>query len=154
MTLDEEQCWARLATARHGVLGTVHRRRGVDAVPVVFAVLPAGPRAPGGGAGRPYLVIPVDTVKAKRSARLQRLVNIEADARCVLLVDHYDDDWSRLWWVRVHGRGTSTTLDGGAAARLAERYPQYREPGSVIGGLILEPSEVSGWCAGEVSAGS
>ena len=141
MTLDEERCWARLATARHGVLGTVHPRRGVDVVPVVFALLPAVP---------PRVVIPIDTVKPKRSGRLQRLRNLEADARCVLLVDHYDDDWSGLWWVRVHARATPARVDDDIVARLADRYPQYREPGSVVGALILQPTEVSGWSAGRM----
>ena len=39
----------------------------------------------------------------KRSARLQRLRNIEANAEVCLLVDHYEDNWSGLWWVRVDG---------------------------------------------------
>ena len=43
------------------------------------------------------LVIPIDTVKAKSGERLQRLVNLDVDSRAVLLVDHYDDDWSQLW---------------------------------------------------------
>ena len=92
MQLDTTECWARLAAAGHGVLGTVHARRGVDAVPVVYVV-------EGGG-----VVVPIDAVKAKRGPRLQRLRNLEADPRVVLLVDHYDDDWPQLWWVRVHGR--------------------------------------------------
>lgn len=151
MTLDEERCWARLAAARHGVLGTVHPRRGVDTVPVVFALLPAAPSALDAGVVRPRVVIPVDTVKPKRSGRLQRVRNLEADARCVLLVDHYDDDdWSRLWWVRLHARATPTSVDEDIVAPLADRYPQYREPGSVAGALILEPTEVSGWSAGRM----
>jgi PPOX class probable F420-dependent enzyme len=150
VTLDEERWWARLATGRHGVLGTVHPGRGVDVVPVAFAVLPAAPRALDTGVVRPRVVIPVDTIKPKRSGRLQRMRNLEADARCVLLVDHYDDDWSRLWWVRVHARATPASVDDDIVARLADRYPQYREPGSVVGALILEPTEVSGWSAGRM----
>ena len=64
--------------------------------------------------GRPH-VVPVvfvlvgDVVytaidaKPKKSSRLQRLVNLSAEPRCSLLVDHYEDDWSRLWWVRADG---------------------------------------------------
>jgi PPOX class probable F420-dependent enzyme len=138
MTLSEEECWARLAGARHGVLATVHALRGVDAVPVVFAVTSPG-----------RIVIPVDAVKAKRSARLQRLVNIERDPRCVLLVDEYRDDWSQLWWVRVHARAQwSAAASGELRAALAERYPQYRPSGTVLGVLTLEAPSVSGWRAG------
>ena len=133
------------------MLSTRHTRRGVDAVPVVFAVLPGGAREPR------RLVIPVDAVKAKRSPRLQRVVNIERDPRCVLLVDHYEDDWTRLWWVRVHGRARwwewsedagRAGLAAAARATLADRYPQYRPSGSVVGGLVMEVTEIQGWRGG------
>ena len=38
VTLDTEECWTRLTESTHGVLATLHPERGVDAVPVVFAV--------------------------------------------------------------------------------------------------------------------
>ena len=44
----------------------------------------------------------IDKVKPKKSSRLQREDNLEADPRGALLVEHWDaDDWSRLWWVRA-----------------------------------------------------
>lgn len=131
MRLNLEECWARLRTSTHGVLGTVHAERGVDAVPVVFAV------------DGEVLVVPVDTVKPKASTRLQRLANVERDPRCVMLVDHYDDDWSQLWWVRVHA--TATVVDGTNDA--LERFAAYREPGSVVQSIVLTPTEVTGWSA-------
>jgi len=135
VTLDEAGCWVRLESARHGVLGTAHARRGVDAVPVVFAI--AGGR----------LIVPVDTIKAKRARPLQRLRNLERDSRCVLLVDEYDDDWSRLWWVRVHGQGVETAPTAEMVDLLAERYPQYRLGGSVTAVVVVSPSEITGWTA-------
>jgi PPOX class probable F420-dependent enzyme len=130
MTRDE--AWSLLAGADHGVLATVHPERGVDAVPVVFAL--DGDR----------VVLPVDTVKAKTTTRLQRLENVARDPRCVLLVDHYDDDWSQLWWVRVHG--TARVVDGRAGA--LTRFPAYREEGAVTATIVLTPSAVTGWRAG------
>lgn len=66
--------------------------------------------------------------KPKRTQHLQRIVNLRHDARCTLLVDHYDDDWSQLWWVRVDGhadvRDVRAAADPGLAA-LARKYPQY-----------------------------
>jgi PPOX class probable F420-dependent enzyme len=44
--------------------------------------------------------------KPKRSARLQRLANVASEPRCSLLVDHYEDDWSKLWWVRADGEAS------------------------------------------------
>ena len=134
MRLDPDACWERLGRHAHGVLGTVHPDRGVDAVPVVFVVADH------------QIVIPIDTVKAKSGHRLQRLVNLDADDRCVLLVDHYVDDWTQLWWVRVHGRGTERDatphLD-----RLADALPAYREAGSVTSVIVLTVDELAGWTA-------
>ena len=132
MRLNAEECWERLGDRGHGVLATAHPERGVDAVPVVYAVID----------GR-ELVVPIDTVKAKSTTRLQRLTNVERDARCALLVDEYDDDWSKLWWVRVHA--TATPTDEPFAE--LERFEQYRAPGSVVGALRLTPTGVTGWHA-------
>lgn len=119
------------------MLGTIHPVRGVDAVPVVFA----------GGRDRIYL--PVDTLKPKRSTLLQRVTNLESDPRCVLLVDHYSEDWDELWWVRLHGTASICTPADLEIARsaLAARHPRYREPGSVATALALTPEKVSGWQA-------
>ncbi len=76
--------------------------------------------------------------KPKTTNRLQRIRNIEANPSVSLLVDHYDDDWAELWWVRVDG--VARVLDRGeeyAAALdlLEKKYAQYREtrpPGPVI----------------------
>ena len=136
MTLDEDQCWKLVASARHGSLSTVHPTRGVDVVPVVYAVLP----------GR-RIVVPVDAVKPKTTARLQRVVNLERDSRCVLLVDHYEEDWSRLWWVRAHSSAVISSATPEVVAALAARFTQYEAPGTVISALILTPATMSGWSA-------
>ena len=132
MRLPADEAWTLLRTSDHGVLATVHPERGVDAVPVVFAV--DGER----------ILVPVDTVKAKSTTRLQRLVNLAHDPRCVLLVDHYDDDWSQLWWVRVHA--TAAVVDGRVEALTG--FPPYRAAGAVAATIVLEPSAVTGWRAG------
>ena len=85
-------------------------------VPVCFAYLD----------GRIYL--PIDE-KPKRSLRLKRLRNIEENPQVALVFDRYDENWSRLGWVMVHG--TATVVDGGseherALTALRERYAQYR----------------------------
>ena len=134
MRLNAEECWARLATAAHGVLATVHPERGVDAVPVVFAVAP----------GR-RLLLPIDTVKAKSTTDLQRLANLADDPRCVLLVDDYGADWSQLWWVRVHG--TAAPAPDESPAPLVAKYPAYAEPGAVEAVLVLTPTALTGWAA-------
>lgn len=76
--------------------------------------------------------------KPKTTMRLQRLRNIEENPAVSLIVDHYDDDWAQLWWVRVDGgaRMLNEGRDYNAALDLlAEKYWQYRNsrpPGPVI----------------------
>ena len=140
MRLAEDEARARLAAHDHGILCTVHAERGVDAVPVAYVLDEDG-----------YVGVPIDRVKPKTSSRLQRERNLEADPRATLLVEHWDrDDWSRLWWVRVELRwqadaaAASRTAD--LAARLAGRYPQYRDqPFDRV--LVLRIVGVAGWAA-------
>lgn len=140
MRLTEDEARARLAAHDHGILCTVHVERGVDAVPVVFAVDEDGD-----------VGIPIDRVKPKAAGRLQRERNLEADPRATLLVEHWDpDDWSRLWWVRAELRWRHDVDRDRAeslAERLAQRYPQYRrQPFARV--LVLRTVGVSGWAAG------
>jgi PPOX class probable F420-dependent enzyme len=132
-----EQCWARLRETSHGVLSTMHPERGVDAVPVVFAVVDDG------------LVVPVDRVKHKRSTDLRRVRNIAGDPRCVFLADHYEDDWTRLWWVRVHARAETLVDDDAETGRraLAARFAPYRTRDAIAAVLLLRPTLVRGWAA-------
>ena len=139
MRLAEDEARARLAAHDHGILCTVHAERGVDAVPVVYAVDDG------------YVGVPVDRVKPKASSRLQRERNLEADPRGTLLVEHWDrDDWSQLWWVRaeLRFRGDGTGREAPLAARLAERFPQYRDrPFDRV--LVLQVVGITGWSASQ-----
>lgn len=140
MRLTPEQAWERFAGHDHAVLCTLHPVRGVDAVPVAFAVDDDG-----------FVGVPVDTVKAKASGRLQRERNLEADPRATLLAEHWDGaDWTRLWWVRATVRyipEPGAAREEALAALLAARYPQYRDrPFTRM--IVLRVDEVSGWAAG------
>jgi PPOX class probable F420-dependent enzyme len=141
VNLSNDVCWSRLADSGHGVLATVHARRGVDAVPVVYVVVPGSLGA--------TIVVPIDTVKPKRPGRLQRMANIEADARCVLLVDRFSDDWSQLWWVRVHADAAASPVTEAVATRLSDHFAEYRRLGAVAAVITLRPTEVSGWSASQ-----
>ena len=66
--------------------------------------------------------------KPKRSAHLRRLDNVGSHPVATLLVDHYEDDWSRLWWVRVDGPARLVDDDAErvrATRLLREKYPPY-----------------------------
>ena len=65
-----------------------------------------------------------------------------------LLVDHYEDDWSKLWWVRADGVArileAATAEATHAIALLAARYPQQPATGAV---LAVDVEQWSGWTA-------
>ena len=88
--------------------------------------------------------------KPKRTTDLKRLRNIAANPAVAVLFDHYEDDWSRLWWVRIDGAARIVD-DELAAARaidlLAGRYEQYLQgrPGGPVVAISIE--RMSGWSA-------
>lgn len=101
---------ARLATV--GPDGQPH------VVPIVFAL--EGER----------LYSAVDE-KPKRTRRLQRLRDIEANPLVEVLIDEYDDDWTQLWWVKLRGTARAVEHSERALELLQGKYEQYRaEPPS------------------------
>jgi PPOX class probable F420-dependent enzyme len=134
-----------------GPPGWVLARFAGEPVARLATVSPAGPRlvpvtfAWHGGAA----VWAVDDVKPKRGRRLRRLDDLAADPRAALLVDHYDPDWSRLWWVEL--QGVAERLEGeraeAALDALAARYPAYRArrpPGPAV---AVTPRRWAWWSA-------
>jgi len=82
--------------------------------------------------------------KPKRTRRLRRLENIAANPRVEVLIDHYEDDWSRLWWVRLRGRARIVE-DRRAVELLAAKYPQYRDRPPAGPVIAIEIEERSEW---------
>ena len=115
-------------------LSTVRPAGAPHVVPIVFALVGE-------------TVFSAVDAKPKRSSALQRLANVRADARCALLVDHYDDDWGRLWWVRADG--TAEVVDEPAAhpgiRALVQRFPQYRDEPPSGPLLVVTVHRWSGW---------
>src|SRR6266487_2250637 len=95
--------------------------------------------------------IPLDE-KPKRvdESKLRRVRNIEAQHEASLLIDQYDDDWSRLGYVLVNGHAgllqPADPLHAQALLLLRERYVQYRtmklERHMVI---VITPGRVTSW---------
>ena len=135
--MDEARWRAHLAAARVGRLATVRPDGAPHVVVCCFVV----------EGDRVWTAI---DAKPKSGAPLQRLANVRANPRASLLVDHYEEDWEALWWVRVDG--TAAVLESGneeerAIAALTARYPQYeraRPPGPVIA-IAIE--RITGWSA-------
>lgn len=118
-------------------------------------------------AGRP-LVVPVCFAfdgealysavddKPKRRRDLRRLRNVEENPHVSLVVDQWDEDWTRLSWVIVEGAGD--VLRGGpdatrAVALLRGKYPQYAAMdlegagGATV--LRVRPGRILAWRAGD-----
>jgi PPOX class probable F420-dependent enzyme len=134
--VDEPELRRRFAASPVARLATVRRDGQPHIVPVVFVLADD-------------LVFSAVDGKAKKSTRLQRLINVESEPRCSLLVDHYEDDWSRLWWVRADG--LASVVEPAAASQgmlaLVERHPQYRQlapPGPL---LAVRVTRWTGWSA-------
>ncbi len=107
---------AMFAAAPVAMLATVGSDGAPHLVPVVFAV----------HGGVVYTAV---DAKRKSTRRLRRLSNIEGNPQVSMLVDHYEDDWVRLWWVRADGRAeihySGEELATGYML-LRGKYPQYQ----------------------------
>ena len=117
-------------------------------------------------AGRPHLVpvcfachggllyTPIDE-KPKRTpaTALRRVRNILLHAEVCLLVDRYDEDWTKLAWLQVHGRAAlveETSERTAALSALRDRYPQYKEMDLESRPLIrVTPLRVVAWAASD-----
>jgi len=70
-----------------------------------------------------------DEKRKRRPAReLLRLRNLRANPRAALVVDDYDEDWTRLAYVLVRGPARvveEAAAHAGALRLLRARYPQY-----------------------------
>jgi PPOX class probable F420-dependent enzyme len=88
--------------------------------------------------------------KPKRTTALRRLDNIAANPAVCLLVDHYGDDWSKLWWIRFDGTARVVT-DGPeherAIALLIAKYPQYRATPPSGAVVAVDVMAVRSWAA-------
>ncbi|MEV7968292.1 TIGR03668 family PPOX class F420-dependent oxidoreductase [Sphaerisporangium sp. NPDC088356] len=134
-TSGDDQARARMRDARVARLGTVGEDGAPHLVPVTFSL--DGDR----------IVTAVDH-KPKSTTNLRRLRNIQANPKVCVLVDHYDDDWTRLWWVRADGVATIVERDEErlpVLASLVAKYPQYADhvpEGPVI---LIEVTRYTTW---------
>lgn len=86
--------------------------------------------------------------KPKRESPLRRFRNVDANPRVSVLVDQYDDDWTRLWWARADGNAR-VVADGHELERvlsaLRARYPQYAEVALIGPAMVITVDRWSGW---------
>jgi PPOX class probable F420-dependent enzyme len=134
--LDRAEARERFATARVARMATVATGSRPHVVPVCFAL------------DGEVIHSAVDA-KPKRSRDLRRLRNIEANPQVALLADHYEEDWTRLWWARADGvarlyeRGEPEHTR--AVELLAARYDQYGDSLPEGTAIVIEVERWSGW---------
>lgn len=146
MTADHDAVTA-FSAAPVAALSTVSADGIPHLVPVVFAVRVDderdGDRHDGGIEG--ITVYTAVDAKPKRTHRLRRLANIAENPRVSLLVDHYDDDWDGLWWVRADGVATIHERGDEMAtgyALLRAKYTQYER--TALNGPVVTV-RITGW---------
>jgi PPOX class probable F420-dependent enzyme len=120
---------AFVAAARRATLATTAPDGRPRLVPVCF-VLPDGEDA----LGRPRIYTPLDE-KPKQDADprgLARVRDLLVLPQCTLLVDRWDEDWTRLGWVRLYGTGELLEPEprevqehAATVTALRAKYPQY-----------------------------
>jgi PPOX class probable F420-dependent enzyme len=135
--MDSTEFRRRVADASIAVLATVSPDGAPHAVPICFAL------------DGNVVFFAVDH-KAKRTTDLKRLRNIQAHPLVSILVQHYEHDWRRLWWVRIDG--AARVLENGdeaerAVALLIDRYMQYREHPPQGPFVAIAIDRMSGWSA-------
>ena len=125
-----------MATARVARLATLRADGTARLVPITFVLLDG------------LVCSAVDEVKPKRSTRLARLDDVRRDPRAAVLVDHYDGDWTQLWWVRIDGAAAvheTGALADRARAALVAKYPPYAATPPAGPVLVLTPDRWAGW---------
>ena len=138
-----------LRKARRGVLVTTKRDGTPRPVPFAYAVID----------GVLYSALDEKPKRVEDPRDLARVRDIRERPRVVVLVDWWDEDWSRLAWVRVEGTASVLEPDGApdeharAVGALRERYAQYATPRLEERPLIRISSErVTGWVASDSTA--
>jgi PPOX class probable F420-dependent enzyme len=135
-TLPPDEAWRRLAASRIAYLATVRADGRPHVVPIVFAA-------------EDRIVYSIADPKPKTGLDLLRHRNVEANPSVSVLVEHYDESWERLWWVRAdgiatvveHGPGRDTTI-----RLLRAKYPQYATWTTPFGAAtVIEVERVASW---------
>jgi PPOX class probable F420-dependent enzyme len=130
---------AKLKAARVARLATIDANRTPHMVPICFSY-----------DGSLFYTAIDRKPKNVPPAQLARLKNIQTNPQVALLIDEYDEDWTRLWYVLV--RGEAELVSGlaeraHALAQLQAKYPQYRSGMLADDGPILRitPLRISTW---------
>jgi PPOX class probable F420-dependent enzyme len=130
-----------LERARVGYLATADADARPHVVPVCFALV--GDRVVSALDEKPQSV---------EDEALRRVRDLRANPPAALVVDHYEEDWDRLAWVQVRGRGQviapGEDEHDRAVAALHEEYDQYADHDLAARPVLaLDPARAISWGA-------
>ena len=137
MRLTPNEIQQRLAGARSATLGTTDGTGRAHLVPIVFAY-------------RDGVIYTAIDAKPKTTLRLRRIANIELNPQVSVLVDHYEDDWDRLWWIRLDGVAriaSDGSLRESALEVLTEKYPVYAAQPPPGPAIAITVERIRSWSA-------
>ena len=135
-------------SARVARLATVDLENKPHLVPVVFVY----------DNNRDFYFIPIDEkTKRSRPENLKRVKNIKENPKVALLIDEYNEDWTKLYFVIIQGK--ASVLGGGkkkldqtemsllkkAHKLLRNKYPQYQKIGIGEYVIMIMPQKVIAW---------
>jgi PPOX class probable F420-dependent enzyme len=136
-TLEPDEAWRRLTVARVAYLATVRADGRPHVVPIVFAV------------GDDRTIYSIADPKPKSGLDLARHRNIIANPSVSLMVEHYDEAWEHLWWVRADG--TARVVEDGPERAttirlLKTKYEQYARWTTPFGAAtVITVERLSSW---------
>jgi PPOX class probable F420-dependent enzyme len=132
--------------SRIGRLATVDLECKPHVIPVVFVF----------DNDRNCYFIPIDEkTKRSRPENLKRVKNIQENPNVALLLDEYNEDWTKLYFIMIRGKGSilggkkleqnEMRLLEKAHKLLCDKYPQYQKIG--IGKYLIKimPQKVVVW---------
>ncbi len=90
------------------------------------------------------LVTAIDQKPKETDREPARVANVRRHGRATLLIDRWDEDWTRLGWVMIRAAATLEP-PGSASAELLERYPQYRDDPPAGQVIALTPERILWW---------
>jgi PPOX class probable F420-dependent enzyme len=132
--------------ARVARLATVDLECMPHLVPVVFAF----------DYDRGFYFIPIDKkTKRTRPENLKRVKNIKENPNVALLIDEYNEDWTKLYFIMIQGKASiignkkleqdEMSLLEKAHKLLRNKYPQYQKIGIGEYIIIIMPQKVIAW---------
>jgi len=134
-----QKTMALIKGAKVARLATVDQKSHPYVVPIVFVI------------HENSFFIPLDEkVKTVNARKLKRVKNIEKNPNVTILIDKYQNDWKKLFFLMIHGKATvidsnNNKLMDKVHKLLISKYPQYKRIGVGNSCIKINPTKVTYW---------